>query len=200
MRQILDAWKAEMERGGLDHIIINTSGCGTVVKDYGHIFRDDPQYRDIAAQVSAMTLDISELIHRLGLPADLKAHPPESLRVAYHDACSLQHGQKIKREPRDILRWAGFTVVDVPQGHLCCGSAGTYNMLQSHLADTLGQDKARNIATVQAQVVAMGNIGCMEQIERFSTTPVVHTVELLDWATGGPTPKALGKHINKPRK
>ncbi|MDH4248141.1 MAG: glycolate oxidase subunit GlcF [Deltaproteobacteria bacterium] len=191
MKHTLAAWWAEMEQGGLDYIVINASGCGTVVKDYGHIFRDDPEYRDKAARVSAITVDVTELAHRLGLPINVKARVPDPVRVAYHDACSLQHGQKIRSQPRELLRQAGYTVVDIPQGHLCCGSAGTYNMLQPVLAETLGRDKARHIAGVQPQVVAMGNIGCMEQIERFSTTPVVHTVELLDWATGGPEPKAL---------
>ena len=189
MRANIDAWYAEMQRGGLDHIVINTSGCGSVVKDYGHIFREEPAYAQKAAAVSAITRDFSEVADLLGLPDEARA--PEPLRVAYHDACSLQHGQKVRAQPRGLLSGAGFTVLDVPDGHLCCGSAGTYNLLQPDMAEALGRLKAGHIARVEPQVVAMGNIGCMEQIARFSRVPVVHTAELLDWALGGPVPPAL---------
>ncbi|HKI99066.1 MAG TPA: glycolate oxidase subunit GlcF [bacterium] len=189
MQANIAAWHAEMQSGGLDKIVINTSGCGTVVKDYGHIFRDDPEWAERAAAVSAITADISEVATELGLPDEVRA--PESLRVAYHDACSLQHGQKLKAPPRELLRSAGFTVAELPDAHLCCGSAGTYNLLKPATAGDLGRLKAGAIATTNAQVVAMGNIGCMEQIARYSDVPVVHTAELLDWALGGPMPQAL---------
>jgi glycolate oxidase iron-sulfur subunit len=189
MRTNIERWYAEMQRGGLDRIVINTSGCGTVVKDYGHIFRDDPALAEKAAAVSAIVADISEVADALGLPDD--ARPPEPLRVAYHDACSLQHGQKLKAPPRNLLRAAGFLVLEVPEGHLCCGSAGTYNLLKPAMAETLGRLKAGHIAHVEPQAVAMGNIGCMEQIARYTPVPVVHTAELLDWALGGPTPYAM---------
>jgi glycolate oxidase iron-sulfur subunit len=196
MRANIDRWHEEMRRGGLDAIVINTSGCGTVVKDYGHIFQDDPLYRDKAAQVSAIVKDVAEWVHALGVPpALLRAaeglSPGPPLRVAYHDACSLQHAQRVRAAPRELLKAAGFTVLEVPQAHLCCGSAGTYNLLQPTIAGELGRQKAQAIAQVAPQAVAAGNIGCMEQIAQHSGVPVLHTVELLDWATGGPKPAAL---------
>jgi glycolate oxidase iron-sulfur subunit len=193
MRRNIDAWHAEMQAGasgGLDAILINTSGCGTVVKDYGHIFQDDPLYREQAARVAGIARDVSEFVHDLGIPAAL-FRKDVPLRVAYHDACSLQHAQRVKVPPRKLLRQAGFKVLDIPEGHLCCGSAGTYNLLKPATAGTLGEDKARHIATVTPDVVAAGNIGCIEQIANHSGVPIVHTVELLDWATGGPKPAAL---------
>ena len=112
-------------------------------------------------------------------------------RVAYHDACSLQHGQRVTRQPRELLARAGFEVVDVPEGHFCCGSAGTYNLLQPEIASTLGERKAAHIDSVDPDIVAAGNLGCMVQIARFTPAPIVHTVELLDWASGGPLPAAF---------
>jgi glycolate oxidase iron-sulfur subunit len=190
MRRNIDAWCAAMDEGGLDAVILNTSGCGTVVKDYGHIFQDDPDYKDKAARVAALARDVTEFVAHLGVPAALR-RPVAPLRVAYHDACSLQHGQRVRAQPRDLLRAAGFEVSEVPQGHLCCGSAGTYNLLKPDNAQALGRAKAEALAEVSPQAVAAGNIGCMEQIAHYSAVPVVHTVELLDWATGGPRPKAL---------
>ena len=180
------AYMAEVPRG-LDAIVINTSGCGTTVKDYGHMFRGDPLAAD-AARVAGLACDISELLIRIGLPAGAD----KGLRVAYHAACSLQHGQQIKTAPKDLLRQVGFTVVEPADSHLCCGSAGTYNLLQPEIS---GQLKARKVATLMAKapdVIAAGNIGCMMQIGSGVGVPVVHTVELLDWATGGPKPSALG--------
>ena len=196
MKRNIDQWSDEMERGGLDHIVINTSGCGTVVKDYGHIFRDDPQYRDKAARVSAITADFSEVADSLGLPGG--ARIPGKMRIAYHDACSLQHGQGVTRQPRELLRAAGFTVVEIPDGHICCGSAGTYNMLKPEMAETLGRQKVEHIERVAPQAIAAGNIGCMEQIARFSQVPVVHTAELIAWAMGGRKPAALAKVDSAP--
>ncbi len=190
MKKIIDLWHAELEGGGLDHIVINTSGCGVVVKDYGHIFRDDPEYAEKAARVAEITKDISEVLLVLE-PGALPAASSVALRVAYHDACSLLHGQRIRSQPRELLQSAGFEVVDIPEGHLCCGSAGTYNLLKPDTAAELGRMKAAAVASVTPQAVAMGNIGCMEQIAMHSTIPVVHTVQLLDWATGGPKPAAL---------
>ena len=182
----IKAWMAEKAAGGLDAIVINTSGCGTTVKDYRHMFQHGPMADDAAA-VSAMTLDISELLVKLGLPEGQK----KNIRVAYHAACSLQHGQQIKSAPKDLLKRAGFEVVEPADGHLCCGSAGTYNLLQPEIS---GQLKARKVKTLEAKkpdIIAAGNIGCMMQIGSATPTPVVHTVELLDWATGGPKPRAL---------
>ncbi|MFN3645224.1 MAG: glycolate oxidase subunit GlcF [Gemmobacter sp.] len=181
------AWMAEKAEGGLDHIVINTSGCGTTVKDYGHMFRTDPALAQDAATVAGMALDISELLVKLGLPQS----EAKGLRVAYHAACSLQHGQQVKSAPKDLLKRAGFEVVEPADSHLCCGSAGTYNLLQPEIS---GQLKARKVATLEAKkpdIIAAGNIGCMMQIGSGTQVPIVHTVELLDWATGGPRPRAL---------
>ncbi len=176
------AYMAEKRAGGLDAIVINTSGCGTTVKDYGHMLGGDD-----AATVSALTMDISELLVKIGLPQGAD----KGLRVAYHAACSLQHGQQIKTAPKDLLKRVGFTVLEPADSHLCCGSAGTYNLLQPEISQQL---KSRKVATLEAKkpdIIAAGNIGCMMQIGSGTGVPVVHTVELLDWATGGPKPRAL---------
>ncbi|MCA3446371.1 MAG: glycolate oxidase subunit GlcF [Rhodobacter sp.] len=180
------AFMAEVRAGGLDAVVINTSGCGTTIKDYGHMFRTDPIAAD-AATVAGLAVDVSELLVRLGLPQGA----PKGLRVAYHAACSLQHGQQVKTAPKDLLKRAGFEVVEPADSQLCCGSAGTYNLMQPEIS---GQLKARKVRTLEAkapQVIAAGNIGCMIQIGSGTGIPVVHTVELLDWATGGPQPRAL---------
>ncbi len=182
------AWVAEADRAGLDAIIINTSGCGTTVKDYGYMFRHDAEMAADAAKVSALTKDISEFMVELGLG---QASAPK-LRVAYHAACSLQHGQKVTAAPKDLLRQAGFEVVEPAEAHLCCGSAGTYNLLQPQISAKLKERKAANLEATKPQVIAAGNIGCMMQIGTATGIPVVHTAELLDWATGGPKPEALG--------
>ena len=177
------AWTAS----DFDAVVINTSGCGTTVKDYGHMFRNDP-LADKAAEVSAKAMDVSELLMKLDVPSAA----PEPLRVAYHAACSLQHGQQIKSAPKTLLKNAGFEVVEPKDAHLCCGSAGTYNLMQPEIS---GELKARKVATLEAKapdVIAAGNIGCMMQIGSGTEIPIVHTVELLDWATGGPRPRALG--------
>lgn len=180
------AWNREMQDAGLDAIVINTSGCGTTVKDYGHMFRNDPLAKEAEA-VAAIAMDVSEVLIKLGLPQGDK----KGLKVAYHAACSLQHGQQIKTYPKDLLRRAGFEVVEPKDSHLCCGSAGTYNLMQPEIS---GQLKARKVQTLEAKmpdVIAAGNIGCMMQIGSGTKLPVVHTVELLDWATGGPMPGGL---------
>lgn len=181
----INAWVAEIDGEGLDAIVINTSGCGTTVKDYGHMFRNEPLAAE-AAKIAALARDISEVLIDLDLPKG-----NGNLRVAYHAACSLQHGQQIKTHPKTLLKQAGFQVVEPQDAHLCCGSAGTYNLLQPEIS---GQLKARKVDTLIAtspQVIAAGNIGCMMQIGDAVGVPVVHTVELLDWATGGPKPRAM---------
>jgi glycolate oxidase iron-sulfur subunit len=190
-RNNIDAWTREIEGEGLDAILITVSGCGTTVKDYGFMFRTDVAYAEKAARVSALTKDVSEYIATLNL-RDAKAH--STLTVAYHAACSLQHGQKVLREPKNLLSKFGFIVKDVPEGHLCCGSAGTYNLLQPSLASGLRDRKVTNIEKLKPDVVAAGNIGCITQIAAGTSIPVVHTVELLDWATGGPIPEPL-RHL-----
>jgi glycolate oxidase iron-sulfur subunit len=177
------AFMAEKQAGGLDAVVINTSGCGTTVKDYGHMLGGEE-----AATVSALAMDISELLVKIGLPEGAS----KGLRVAYHAACSLQHGQQVKTAPKDLLKRVGFDVVEPADSHLCCGSAGTYNLLQPEISAQL---KARKVETLEAKnpdVIAAGNIGCIMQIGSGTGVPVVHTVELLDWALGGPKPRALG--------
>jgi len=184
-RANITAWLAEAERDGLDAILITTSGCGTVIKDYGFMLREDPDFADSAVRISALAKDISEYVDGIGLQRQLQN---SDLVVAYHSACSLQHGQKITQLPKELLSKNGFVVKDVPESHLCCGSAGTYNILQPDIADRLRDRKIANLAMVKPDMIAAGNIGCMMQIAGGTSVPVVHTIELLDWATGGPRP------------
>lgn len=186
----VDAW-SRLLKDGLDAVVVNASGCGTTVKDYGQLLGSEA-----AKLIGGLARDITELLVQLDL------HPTGAVkryRVAYHDACSLQHSQKVIAPPRDLLAAAGFTVLDVPEKHFCCGSAGTYNLLQPEIATALGQRKAAHIDSTDPDVIAAGNLGCMVQIGRFTATPIVHTVELLDWATGGPKPEALqGRTLREP--
>jgi glycolate oxidase iron-sulfur subunit len=183
----IDAWTAEMDGEGLDAIIITASGCGTTIKDYGHMLREDAAYAGKAARVSGLTRDITEFLATLDLPT----RPAKALTVAYHSACSMQHGQKITDTPKKLLKAAGFTVKDVPEGHICCGSAGVYNILQPEIAAQLRSRKVKNIERAKPDMIATGNIGCMTQIGKGTGIPIIHTVELLDWAYGGPTPEGI---------
>jgi len=194
-RANIAAWESLRISGGLDAIVANASGCGTMLKDYGFLLRTDPAYADAAARVAALARDITEVMAELGLRL---SDPIPQLRVAYHSACSLQHGQGVDRAPRALLAAAGFAVVEVPEGHLCCGSAGTYNLLQPELAAALRARKLANIALTRADLVAAGNIGCITQLTGDAPLPVVHTVELLDWATGGPMPRGLPRELTRP--
>ncbi|MBF2713360.1 glycolate oxidase subunit GlcF [Agrobacterium vitis] len=189
-RRNIDAWMVEIgsgETSALDAIVITTSGCGTTIKDYGHMLRHDPVYSAKAARVSALAKDVSEYLSSLDLPQQAD----KGVTVAYHSACSLQHGQKITALPKLLLKTAGFTVRDPAEGHLCCGSAGTYNILQPDISQQLKARKLRNIQAVNPDVIAAGNIGCMTQIGSGTDIPVVHTVELLNWAFGGEKPQKL---------
>lgn len=188
VRRNVDAWSKEMEKGPVNAILINASGCGTTVKDYGHMLRGDPEYAARAKRISDMTRDVSEFV------ANFDLGPPKrwsSLKIAYHSACSLQHGQRITDEPKILLRKAGFSVADIPEGHICCGSAGTYNILQPAMAGRLKERKIANIRQVRADIVAAGNIGCITQLAGGLDQPIAHTAELLDWAYGGPAPPGL---------
>jgi glycolate oxidase iron-sulfur subunit len=185
----IDAWEREIAGHGLDAIVANASGCGTTLKDYGFMLRTDPAYAEKAARVSALARDVSEVAVSLGI--ERRTDAGRGLRVAYHSACSLQHGQGLHRQPRELLVAAGFDAIDVPEAHLCCGSAGTYNLLQPELATALRDRKLANIATTGAAVIAAGNVGCITQLAAGAGVPVVHPVELLDWASGGPIPPAL---------
>lgn len=209
------AWTREMDAGGLDAIVINTSGCGTTVKDYGHMFRNDPLAAD-AERVAAIARDVSEVLVELtGTDAEGRAwqpsrewiagtdaaprtgRPVEGIVVAYHAACSLQHGQQIKTHPKTLLKKAGFTVVEPSDPHLCCGSAGTYNLMQPEISAQLKERKVKTLEAKNPDIIAAGNIGCMMQIGSASKTPIVHSVELLDWAWGGPKPPALDRDVTE---
>lgn len=189
----IDAWIAEMDAEGLDAILITASGCGTTVKDYGFMFREDAAYAEKAKRVAAITRDISEYAQSIALNEPITK---SKIVVAYHSACSMQHGQQIKTTAQTLLRKAGFVVKEVAEGHICCGSAGVYNILQPEIAGRLRERKVDNVTATKPQVIATGNIGCMTQIgkglaDRGLDVPIVHTVELLDWATGGPVPPSL---------
>ena len=187
-RANIAAWSREIEGEGLDAIVINASGCGTTVKDYGFMFRSEPEpWRSNAEKVSALACDISEFVSRLDY-APARGRP--ALTVAYHSACSLQHGQQVTAEPKSLLQRAGFTVVEPAEPHICCGSAGTYNMLQPEIATRLRDRKLGNLRATDADLIAAGNIGCITQLAGHGI-PVVHTVELLDWMSGGPAPSCL---------
>ncbi len=183
------SWIAEFKKGGLDAIVINASGCGTTIKDYGHLFHDT-ELADDAARVAALAKDISEFATEHDLLS--RAGPGgKGTRVAYHSACSLQHGQKVREEPKVLLETAGFEVCEPANAHMCCGSAGTYNLLQPEISRKLRDLKVDTLAATNPEVIAAGNVGCMVQIGSGLPVPVVHTVELLDWATGGPRPRKM---------
>ena len=186
----VDAWMAEVEGEGLDAIIITASGCGTTIKDYAHLLMDEEGYAQKARIISDLAKDITEYLASAPIETTDKKF---ELKVAYHSACSMQHGQKIINQPKNLLRAAGFDVVDVPEGHICCGSAGTYNILQSEISTRLRDRKVANIEAIKPDIIATGNIGCMTQIAMATKIPIVHTIELLDWAGGGPKPKALNQ-------
>ncbi|MCR5881103.1 glycolate oxidase subunit GlcF [Phenylobacterium sp. J367] len=188
-RANIEAWTTELESGGLDAIVVTASGCGTQVKDYAHMFRDEPAWARRAERISALARDVSEYVVEIGgMRAATSARP---LRVAYHSACSLQHGQKVRAAPVELLRSAGFEVVESAESHLCCGSAGTYNLLQPEIAGRLRERKVGALEAVRPDVIATGNVGCLTQIAGGTRVPVVHTVELLNWAAGGPAPRGL---------
>lgn len=177
-RRNVQVWSRVLSSSGLDAILMTASGCGTTIKDYGHLLKDDPIYAEDAAKISSLAKDITEYLFTLDLPQLEK----NGTVVAYHSACSLQHGQKITLQPKALLRAAGFTVRDPAEGHLCCGSAGTYNILQSEIADELKTRKVKNIEATKPDVIAAGNIGCLTQIGSGTKIPIHHTIQLLEWA------------------
>jgi glycolate oxidase iron-sulfur subunit len=185
----IDAWLREVDAGGLDAIIVTASGCGTTIKDYGHMLRLDPAYAEKAARVSAMARDVTEFLATLDLPS----HMPKGVTLVYHSACSMQHGQKITSLPKQLLKAAGFSVLEPAEGHLCCGSAGIYNIMQPEISAELKLRKVKNLEATKADVIATGNIGCITQIATGTAIPILHTVELLDWAYGGEPPEGLSK-------
>jgi glycolate oxidase iron-sulfur subunit len=183
----IDAWMAEIEAGGLDAILITASGCGTTVKDYGFMLREDRAYAEKAARVAALAKDVTEYLATL----DLTFVETKKITVAYHSACSMQHGQKVVEQPKALLRRAGFTVREPAEGHICCGSAGTYNIMQPEIASRLRDRKLANIRRLKPDVIAAGNVGCITQLALSAEMPVVHTVELLNWAAGGDKPAGM---------
>ena len=187
----IETWYAEHKKGNLDAILSNTSGCGTTLKDYGFIFRNDKKLKAKAKTVSELSKDVTEyLSENLKLNIQKKN---KKYKIAYHSACSMQHGQKVHNEPISLLQKTDNDIMEIPNGHLCCGSAGTYNILQSEIAKNLLKDKVKNIESTNPQIISTGNIGCITQISNGTNIPILHTIELLDWYTGGPKPKILSK-------
>ena len=185
----INIWYEEYKKGNLDAILSNTSGCGTTMKDYGFIFKDDKDFSKKAKKISELTKDVSEYIYE-SLKLDIKTKS-KKYKIAYHSACSMQHGQKVHSQPIDLLNKTENEVMEIPEGHICCGSAGTYNILQTEIAKQLLEKKVKNIESLKPDFISTGNIGCITQISHGTKTPILHTVELLDWYTGGPKPKAL---------
>ena len=193
-RKNISIWYEEYLNNGLDAIISNTSGCGTTLKDYEFIFRNDKDLKKKAKKISELTKDVSEYLdENVKLNFVTKIKNDKSYKIAYHSACSMQHGQKIHHEPINLIRKTGNKVVEIPEGHICCGSAGTYNLLQIDIAKNLLKDKIKNINKTKPQIISTGNIGCIMQISQGTKIPVLHTVEIIDWYTGGPKPKVLAK-------
>ena len=186
----IESWHEEYLKNGLDAIISNTSGCGTTLKDYGHIFKNDKVFKKKAKKISELTKDITEFLDE-NLKLNINSNNGKKYKIAYHSACSMQHGQRVHQQPKDLISKTGNTVLDIPEGHLCCGSAGTYNILHQKMAKTLLKNKVRNIEKVSPDFISTGNIGCMTQIAYGTKIPIIHTVELLDWFTGGPKPSKL---------
>ena len=188
----ISIWYDEYLKNGLDAIISNTSGCGTTLKDYGFIFRSDDNFKKKAKKISELTKDITEYLdNKVKLNFIDKSNDEKKYKIAYHSACSMQHGQKVHKEPMNLIKKTGNEVVEISDGHLCCGSAGTYNLLQNDIAKKLLKNKITNIEKTKPQIISTGNIGCITQIANGTKIPILHTVEIIDWYTGGPKPKIL---------
>ena len=193
-RKNISIWYNEYLKNGLDAIISNTSGCGTTLKDYAFIFRSDKDFKKKAKKISELTKDISEYLdENVKLNFIKKKENDKKYKIAYHSACSMQHGQKIHNVPINLIKKTGNQVYDIPDGHLCCGSAGTYNLLQNDIAKKLLKNKISNIEKIKPQFIATGNIGCITQIANGTKIPILHTVEIIDWYTGGSKPEVLKK-------
>ena len=186
----IELWHEEYLKNGLDAIISNTSGCGTTLKDYGFIFRNDKELKKKAKKISELTKDITEYLDE-NLKLKIKPNNEKKYKIAYHSACSMQHGQKVHNQPKNLIEQTGNTVLDIPEGHMCCGSAGTYNILHQKMAKSLLKNKVENIQKISPDFISTGNIGCMTQIGSGTKIPIVHTVEVMDWLTGGPKPYKL---------
>ena len=188
----IESWHEEYLSNGLDAIISNTSGCGTTLKDYGHIFKNDKELKKKASKISELTKDITEFLDE-NLKLNFKFNEEKKYKIAYHSACSMQHGQRVHSQPKELIAKTGNEVLEIPEGHLCCGSAGTYNILHQKMAKSLLQNKVKNIEKISPDFISTGNIGCITQISTGTRIPIIHTIELLDWFTGGPKPYKLQK-------
>ena len=186
----IESWHEEYLSNGLDAIISNTSGCGTTLKDYGHIFKNDKELKKKASKISELTKDITEFLDE-NLKLNFKFNEEKKYKIAYHSACSMQHGQRVHSQPKELIAKTGNEVLEIPEGHLCCGSAGTYNILHQKMAKSLLQNKVKNIEKISPDFISTGNIGCITQISTGTRIPIIHTIELLDWFTGGPKPYKL---------
>ncbi|WP_068081085.1 glycolate oxidase subunit GlcF [Polycladidibacter stylochi] len=187
-RHNIDIWHQEITQNQLQAIIITASGCGTTIKDYAHMLENDENYAEKAGEVAAKAQDITEFLSSIKLPEPTRK---VEIPAVYHSACSMQHGQKIDKEPRQLLTAVGLELREIAEGHLCCGSAGAYNILQPDIAEQLKKRKANNINSQTPQVIATGNLGCIAQLKDAVDAPIVHSVELLNWAYGGEKPKSL---------
>jgi len=190
-RNNIETWYDEHLKGNLDAILSNTSGCGTTMKDYGFIFKDNEKMKKKAKVISDLTKDVSEYLNE-NLKLNFKSKD-KKYKIAYHSACSMQHGQKVHNQPMELLTKTHNEIMEIPEGHICCGSAGTYNILQTKIAKELLDKKVRNIESLKPDFISTGNIGCITQIANGTKTPILHTIEILDWYTGGPKPKILQK-------
>jgi glycolate oxidase iron-sulfur subunit len=191
-RNNINTWYDEHQKGNLDAILSNTSGCGTTMKDYGFIFKDDEEMKKKAKVISDLTKDVSEYLDT-NLKLNFKVKD-KKYKIAYHSACSMQHGQKVHSQPMSLLSKTNNEIMEIPEGHICCGSAGTYNILQTEIAKELLSKKVKNIESLKPDFISTGNIGCITQISNGTKTPILHTIEILDWYTGGPKPKILKKN------
>ncbi|GAA6142549.1 glycolate oxidase subunit GlcF [Hydrogenophaga sp. 5NK40-0174] len=185
MRRNIDAWWPHIASGAVEAIVMNASGCGVTVKEYGHVLRDDPVYADKAARVSELTRDLSELLPALvpALREKLRTAPDSARVVAFHPPCTLQHGQQLKGGVEKHLGALGFTVmVPANESHLCCGSAGTYSVLNPELAYQLRDRKLGHLKALKPEVITSANIGCITHLQSGTDVPVQHWIELLDAA------------------
>ena len=187
----INLWYDEYLKNGLDAIISNTSGCGTTLKDYGFVFREDKELKKKAKKISELTKDVTEFLDQNLKLSFKKEKGVKKYNIAYHSACSMQHGQKVHKQPIDLLERTGNKILSIPDGHICCGSAGTYNILQSDIAEKLLKQKVENINKVKPDFISTGNIGCIMQITNGTNIPILHTVEVIDWCTGGPKPQSI---------
>jgi glycolate oxidase iron-sulfur subunit len=185
----INTWYEEHQKDNLDAILSNTSGCGTTMKDYGFIFKDDQEMKKKSKVISDLTKDVSEYLNK-NLKLNFKTKS-KKYKIAYHSACSMQHGQKVHDQPMELLNKTDNEIMEIPEGHICCGSAGTYNILQTEIAKQLLKKKVDNIESIKPDFILTGNIGCITQISIGTKTPILHTIEVLDWYTGGKKPKIL---------